>query len=61
MADFRQKLRPRLGQYAASGERDGGMLEQARILKELGLEYDDAYFLRRIMEESGDPAAIGLV
>jgi hypothetical protein len=50
----------RLGQYAASNEKDREMLDQAKLLKMLALEYDHDYLKRRIVEESGDPAAIGL-
>ncbi len=51
----------RLGQYASNKGKDDEMLKQAQILKELALECDIAYLRRRIIEESGDPAAIGLV
>lgn len=51
----------RLGQYAASNNKDEEMLLQARLLKALALECDEAYLRRRIIEESGDPAAIELV
>ncbi len=51
----------RLAQYASSRERDDDMLMQARLLKDLALECDLSYLTRRIIEESGDPAALGLV
>jgi hypothetical protein len=50
----------RLGQYASSKDRDTEMLEQARLLFSLASDYDPTYLKRRITEESGDPAAIGL-
>jgi hypothetical protein len=48
----------RLGQYASSGNKDREMLEQARLLLSLASEYDRDYIVRRINEESGDPAEI---
>jgi hypothetical protein len=36
------------------------MLEQARLLMKLALEPDVDYLKRRITEESGDPAMVGL-
>ena len=51
----------RLGQYASSGNKASDMLGQARLLFSLADEYDRAYLQRRIKEESGDPAEIGIV
>ncbi len=50
----------RLGQYASSRNTDTEMLSQAQLLKSLALECDEAYLRRRIIEESGNPAVIGL-
>lgn len=50
----------RLGQSAASNSLDGEMLEQAKLLKDLALGIDGAYLRRRVIEETGDPSAIGL-
>ncbi len=50
----------RLGQFAASNSLDRQMLEQAKLLKDLALSIDDAYLRRRVIEETGDPSAIGL-
>ena len=50
----------RMGQFAASNNLDTAMLNQARALLNLALDYDPAYLRRRIIEESGDPAALGL-
>jgi hypothetical protein len=51
----------RLGQYAASLNRDREMLEQAKIMLSLALDYDRDYLKRRIVEETGDPAEIGIM
>jgi hypothetical protein len=51
----------RLGQFAASKNIDMSMLGQARLLLKLALDFDQAYLKRRIVEESGDPAALGIV
>jgi hypothetical protein len=50
----------RLGQYAASNQRDLEMLEQARLLSKLAGDIDNAYLIRRVLEEAGDPALLGL-
>jgi hypothetical protein len=51
----------RLGQYASSRNRARDMLEQAKLLISLAISYDRDYLVRRIIEESGDPAEIGIV
>lgn len=51
----------RLGQYAASKNMDETMLRQATLLVKLAPAYDHDYLIRRINEETGDPAVIGLV
>lgn len=50
----------RLGQYAASGNRDPGILAQARLMMALAGEVDRDYLRRRIVEETGDPAQVGI-
>ncbi len=51
----------RLGQHAAGGNlTDDSRLRQARILYQLALEPDMNYLLRRIGDECGDPALLGL-
>jgi hypothetical protein len=50
----------RLGQYASSDNKDQTMRRQAELLITLALEYDRDYLVRRIREEGGDPAALGL-
>ena len=49
----------RLGQHEVSGG-DTSMLEQARALFALAEGLDFAYLIRRIVEESGNPAHLGL-
>ena len=51
----------RLGQFASSKNKNSEMLKQASILMTLAIDYDPVYLRRRILEEGGDPAAIGLV
>jgi hypothetical protein len=51
----------RLGQYAGSKNRARDMLDQARLMLSLASECDRVYLRRRIIEETGDPAEIGLV
>ena len=51
----------RLGQFASSKNRDESMLIQAKLLFDLASDCDHAYLKRRIIEETGDPAVIGLV
>jgi hypothetical protein len=50
----------RLGQLAASGNRDQEMREQALLLFRLAADVDKSYLARRISEEGGDPAVLGL-
>jgi len=50
----------RLGQYAGSGQRDDEMLEQARLLAKLAGDIDEPYLIKRVREETGDPALLGL-
>jgi hypothetical protein len=50
----------RLGQFAASRDRDAEMLEQARLLFQLAEKLDGKYLRRRIVEEMGDPMHLGL-
>ena len=51
----------RLGQFASSKNKDVTMLHQATLLMKLASDYDRDYLIRRIVEETGDPAVIGLV
>ena len=51
----------RLGQYAASRNRSEAMRSQAHLMFVLAAECDRDYLRRRIVEETGDPAVIGLV
>jgi hypothetical protein len=60
LAPIEDMIADRLGQSAGSEQRDGEMLEQARLLAELAGEIDSAYLIRRILEETGDPALLGL-
>lgn len=50
----------RLGQYASSNNRSEAMRFQALPMFSLASEYDREYLKRRIVEETGDPAVIGL-
>jgi hypothetical protein len=50
----------RLGQYAASDDRDDEMLEQATLLFKLAGHIDREYLIKRALEETGDPALLGL-
>jgi len=49
----------RLGQYEVSGY-DTAMLEQAKALFTIAQGLDTKYLIRRIVEESGNPAHLGL-
>jgi hypothetical protein len=50
----------RLGQFAASKDLNQEMRAQAEILFSLASPVDNAYLLRRIREEGGDPTLLGL-
>ena len=50
----------RLGQHAVASATDPSRLLQARALFDMAEDIDRAYLLRRIVEEGGDPALIGL-
>jgi hypothetical protein len=50
----------RLGQYASSNNRSEAMRSQALLMFSLASECDRDYLKRRIVEETGDPAIIGL-
>jgi hypothetical protein len=58
LASIEDLIADRLAQYASSKNRDLKMLEQARILLALAVDYDPIYLFRRITEEGGDPAAL---
>ena len=60
LAPIEDMIADRLGQYAASNQRDLEMLEQARLLSKLAGDIDKAYLIRRVLEETGDPALLGL-
>ncbi|GAA5049759.1 hypothetical protein GCM10023208_08200 [Erythrobacter westpacificensis] len=49
----------RLGQHEVS-QGDASMLEQARALYTIAQDLDVKYLVRRILEESGNPALLGL-
>lgn len=59
LAPIEDMIADRLGQYAASKQRDLEMLEQARLLSMLAGDLDKAYLIRRVLEESGDLALVG--
>ena len=50
----------RLGQFAASDNKDDEMRQQASLLRLLALDIDEAYLRRRILDEGGDPSLVGL-
>lgn len=50
----------RLGQHAVASKTDDSRLRQARELFNLADDLDRAYLLRRIRDEGGDPALLGL-
>jgi hypothetical protein len=60
LAPIEDMIADRLGQYAASNDRDDDMLEQARLLLQLAGEIDLEYLTKRVLEENGDPAILGL-
>ena len=60
LAPIEDLIADRLGQYAASNDRDDEMLEQARLLFKLAGEVDHEYLIKRVSEETGDPALLGL-
>jgi len=50
----------RLGHFVASGGQDQDMRDRACRLFQFASDVDKSYLLRRISEESGDPAVLGL-
>jgi hypothetical protein len=60
LAPIEDMIADRLGQYAASDGRDGEMLDQARLLFKLAGDIDREYLIKRALEETGDPALLGL-
>lgn len=50
----------RLAQHAVASPSDDSRLRQARALFALGQQLDMAYLARRVIEEGGDPALLGL-
>lgn len=50
----------RLAQHAIASPTDTGRLAQARRLFQMAEQLDHAYLWRRITDEGGDPALIGL-
>ena len=50
----------RLGQYAAGPATDTSRLRQAEALLKLADNLDMEYLLKRIGDEQGDPALLGL-
>jgi hypothetical protein len=59
MAAVEDLIADRLGQFAASRNRDQSLLRQARWLVRVP-NLDTAYLVRRIHQESGDPSLLGL-
>jgi hypothetical protein len=59
MAAVEDLIADRLGQFAASKNRDQSLLRQARWLLRVP-NLDTAYLVRRIHRESGDPSLLGL-
>ena len=51
----------RLGQHAVASPTDTTRLDQAQALFSLADGIDAAYLVRRIIEDGGDPALLGLV
>ena len=51
----------RLGQHAVASPADTSRLDQARALFGLANTLDKAYSLRRIGDDGGDPALLGLI
>ena len=51
----------RLGQHAVASPTDTTRLEQAQALFSQADGSDEAYLVRRIIEDGGDPALLGLV
>ena len=51
----------RLGQHAVASPTDTTQLEQAQALFNLADGIDEANLVRRIIEDGGDPALLGLV
>jgi hypothetical protein len=60
LAPIEDLIADRLGQHAASNDRDDEMLEQARLLFKLAGDIDNEYLIQRVLEETGDPALLGL-
>jgi hypothetical protein len=60
LAPIEDMIADRLGQYAASDDRDDEMLEQATLLFKLAGHIDREYLIKRALEETGDPALLGL-
>ena len=60
LAPIEDMIADRLGQFAASGDRDEEMLEQARLLFKLAGDIDREYLIKRVLEETGDPARLRL-
>lgn len=61
LAPIEDMIADRLGQYASTPSPVyHDMLEQAVVLFQLATEIDRDYLLRRIVEEGGDPAQLGL-
>jgi hypothetical protein len=50
----------RLAQHAVSSPTDDSRLQQARYLFRLAEGLDISYLYRRMIEEGGDPALLGL-
>jgi hypothetical protein len=59
MAAVEDLIADRLGQYAASKNRDQSLLRQAKWLIRMP-SLDKAYLIRRIQQEGGDPILVGL-
>lgn len=60
-ASIEDLIADRLGEYAASKNRDSAILRQARPLFSLARDPDRVYLRRRIIEDTGDPRLIELL
>jgi hypothetical protein len=54
LASVEDLIADRPGQYAASNNRDKGLLSQAKLLKRLGGRLDTTYLTKRVADEGGD-------
>ena len=59
--ELEDRIADRLGQHAVASPADTSRLDQARALFGLANTLDKAYLLRRIRDDGGDPALLGLI